>query len=79
MRGFRNSMGCVGWMPHFSKDGGVALGGGGVFFGLEGPAPPSCGLRAAGFVLLVPGLPKARALRAKDWRLYVNAKIEADL
>ncbi|MCY4611101.1 MAG: type IV toxin-antitoxin system AbiEi family antitoxin [Gammaproteobacteria bacterium] len=35
--------------------------------------------RAQGTVLLVPGLPKGRARRAKDWRLYVNAEIEVDL
>ena len=34
---------------------------------------------AQGTVLLVPGLPKGRACRAKDWRLYVNAEIEVDL
>lgn len=34
---------------------------------------------AQGTVLLVPGLPKGRAHRAKDWRLYINAEIEADL
>ena len=34
---------------------------------------------AQGTVLLVPGLPKGRARRAKDWRLYVNAEIEVDL
>ena len=32
-----------------------------------------------GTVLLVPSLPKGQALRAKDWRLYVNADIEVDL
>ena len=35
--------------------------------------------RAQGTVLLVPGLPKGQALRARDWRLYVNAEIEVDL
>lgn len=34
---------------------------------------------AQGTVLLVPGLPKGRTLRARDWRLYVNTEIEADL
>ncbi len=35
--------------------------------------------RAQGTVLLIPGLPKGRARRAKDWRLYVNAETEVDL
>ena len=34
---------------------------------------------AHGAVLLVPGLPKGRARRAKDWQPYINAEIEVDL